>query len=168
MAASSLAVVWAQAANGVIGEHGALPWHLPEDLAHFRALTTGSTVLMGRATWDSLPARFRPLPDRANVVLTRDPSWAADGARRAGSVEQAVADAVGAVWVIGGASVYAAALPLAERAEVTELREAFAGDVTAPRLGAEWAETTREPAEGWRTSRTGLAFRTRSFRRSTP
>ena len=75
-----IGLIWAQAANGVIGRGGALPWHLPEDLAHFRDTTRGSTVVMGRRTWDSLPDRFRPLPGRRNVVLTRHDTWTADGA----------------------------------------------------------------------------------------
>ena len=87
----TVGMVWAQARGGVIGADGGLPWHLPEDLALFRRLTTGSTVVMGRRTWESLPERFRPLPGRANVVLTSDPAWSADGAQRAGSVGDVLA-----------------------------------------------------------------------------
>jgi dihydrofolate reductase len=158
-----VALIWAQAANGVIGDRGTLPWHLPEDLIRFRDLTMGSTAVMGRATWESLPARVRPLPGRTNVVLSRRPGWTAPGAEVHGSLPEALAAADGNVWVIGGASVYAAALPLADRVEVTELRDDFPGDVTAPLLGDRWRETAREPAEGWLTSRTGLAYRTRSY-----
>ena len=99
----------------MIGANGALPWHLPEDLKLFRERTTGSTVVMGRRTWESLPERFRPLPGRTNVVLTSDPGWSAEGARRAGSVDDVLAEP-GAVWVIGGGAVYAAFLPHADRA----------------------------------------------------
>ena len=95
----TLSLIWAQARNGVIGADGALPWRLPEDLALFRELTTGSTVVMGRRTWESLPERFRPLPGRTNVVLTSDPGWSADGARTAASVEQALAEHE-SLWVI--------------------------------------------------------------------
>ncbi|WP_324273838.1 dihydrofolate reductase [Blastococcus brunescens] len=76
---STVAMIWAQARHGVIGAGGGLPWHLPEDLKLFRARTTGSTVVMGRRTWESLPERFRPLPGRTNVVLTSDPDWTAEG-----------------------------------------------------------------------------------------
>ncbi len=110
----SVALVWAQARGGVIGRDGSLPWHLPEDLAHFRALTRGATVVMGRATWESLPERFRPLPGRRNVVLSRRADFRAEGADvrsrpRGGAGRSGAAD--GTVWVIGGAQVYAAALP---------------------------------------------------------
>jgi dihydrofolate reductase len=82
----SVNLIWAQARGGVIGAAGRLPWHLPEDLKLFREATAGSTVVMGRHTWESLPERFRPLPGRTNVVLTSDPGWSAEGAYRAGSV----------------------------------------------------------------------------------
>ena len=113
-------MIWAQAADGVIGADGALPWHLPEDLRLFRELTIGSTVVMGRRTWESLPARFRPLPGRSNVVLT---STGLVGRRRAaGRVASAeVLGAHGDLWVIGGGAVYAAFLPHADAVVVTEV-----------------------------------------------
>lgn len=148
-----IGLIWAQAANGVIGADNAIPWHLPEDLAHFRSVTTGSTVVMGRHTWESLPARFRPLPGRRNVVLTRDGGWTASGAEVAHSLESAL---VGDVWVIGGAHVYAAALPLADVLEVTELRESFPGDVHAPVIDGSW---TVASDSGWRESGSGLGYR---------
>jgi dihydrofolate reductase len=162
----TVALIWAQAANGVIGDRGALPWHLPEDLARFRELTTGSTVVMGRATWESLPDRVRPLPGRDNVVLSRRPGYAARGARVAVSLAEALAGAEGDVWVIGGASVYDAALPHAQRVEVTQLQDSFAGDVRAPELGPEWRERARRPETGWCRSRTGLGYRILSYARS--
>ena len=85
-----IALIYARAANGTIGHHGTMPWHLPEDLAHFRQLTQGAPVLMGRKTWDSLPPRFRPLPGRRNIVITRQRTWQADGAERAASLAQAL------------------------------------------------------------------------------
>ncbi len=163
----TVGLVWAQARGGVIGADGGLPWQLPEDLARFKALTMGATVVMGRATWESLPASVRPLPGRDNVVLTRTPGWSAPGAEVVGSIEVAV-DRGGEVWVIGGASVFAAALPLADRAVVTDIDLEVTGDTFAPALGAEWAEQAREPAEGWLTSRTGLAYRVRTLCRRTP
>jgi dihydrofolate reductase len=158
-----LALVWAQAANGVIGDHGTLPWHLPEDLARFRALTMGATVVMGRATWNSLPERVRPLPGRRNVVLSRRPGWQAPGALAAGSLRDALDLVEGDGWVIGGASIYAAALPFAKRIEVTLLREPFDGDARAPELDGRWRESRREPAEGWLRSTTGLDYRTLTY-----
>ena len=83
-------LILARAANGVIGRDGALPWHLPEDLAHFKRQTMGAPVIMGRRTWDSLPPKVRPLPGRRNIVITRQAQWQADGAERAGSLLEAV------------------------------------------------------------------------------
>ena len=162
-----IGLVWAQARGGVIGADGTLPWHLPEDLARFKALTMGAPVVMGRATWESLPASVRPLPGRVNVVLTRRPGWTALGAEVVGNIEAALSRD-GEVWVIGGASVFAAALPLADRAVVTDIDLEVTGDTFAPALGPEWDEQEREPAEGWLTSRTGLAYRVRSLCRRTP
>ncbi len=161
----TVALVWAQAANGVIGQDGTLPWHLPEDLARFRALTMGSTVVMGRRTWESLPARFRPLPGRRNIVLTRRPDWQAPGAEVAGSLDDALGQVSGDAWVIGGASVYLSALDRAERVVVTELAEAFEGDVYAPRLDDTWRQYARDPDVGWHASSTGLRYRVTTFTR---
>jgi dihydrofolate reductase len=138
-------IIFARARNGVIGKDGQMPWHLPEDLAHFKQQTGGAPVLMGRKTWDSLPPRFRPLPGRRNIVITRQPDWQAAGAERAASLQDAIAlcsDAAD-IWVIGGGEIYAQALPLAQRAVVTEIERDFEGDTYAPSLGAEWRETTR-------------------------
>jgi dihydrofolate reductase len=140
-----LGLIYARARNGVIGNEGGLPWHLPEDLAHFKQLTMGSPVIMGRKTWDSLPARFRPLPGRANIVVTRQPGWQAEGASSAASLAEAIAlcaDAP-AAWVIGGAEIFALALPMAHVAEVTEIDTDIAGDAFAPPLDSGWKETAR-------------------------
>lgn len=160
----TVGLVWAQAANGVIGVDGGLPWHLPEDLARFRALTTGATVVMGRATWESLPPAVRPLPGRRNVVLTRRPGWSAPGAVVAASLDAAFEVApAGPVWVIGGASVYREALPRADRVVVTELDAAYDGDVRAPDLDSRWRVADRDPDEGWHRSRTGLCYRVLTY-----
>jgi len=162
-----LGLVWAQARGGVIGADGRLPWHLPEDLRLFRELTTGSTVVMGRRTWESLPERFRPLPGRRNVVLTSDDSWAADGAERAGDVAQVLArQDASDVWVIGGGRVYAAFLPHADRVVVTDVDTAVDGDTWAPELGAEWARVSRTPAAGWTASTTGLRYAVSEYARA--
>jgi dihydrofolate reductase len=147
----TVGMVWAQARGGVIGADGGLPWHLPEDLALFRTLTMGSTVVMGRRTWQSLPGRFRPLPGRTNVVLTSDRHWSEDGARPAASVDQVLAEHE-SFWVIGGGAVYAAFLPHADRLVVTEVDTLVAGDTWAPPLGDDWVRASRTPAEGWTVS----------------
>lgn len=150
-------MVWAQARGGVIGADGGLPWHLPEDLALFRRLTTGSTVVMGRRTWQSLPERFRPLPGRTNVVLTSDGQWTADGATRAGSIRE-VLDGYESFWVIGGGTVYAAFLPHADRVVLTEVDLRVDGDTWAPPLGGGWSRTSRTPQDGWSSSSAGPRF----------
>ena len=141
-----LNLIYARAANGVIGKDNALPWHLPEDMAHFKRMTAGCPVVMGRKTWDSLPPKFRPLPGRRNIVVTRQARWQADGAERAGGLREAMAlcaDAV-EVWVIGGAQIYAQAAAIARRAVVTEIGRDFEGDARAPELDpAVWRETAR-------------------------
>ena len=136
----------AMSENRVIGCAGRIPWHLPEDLAHFKRLTLGCPVIMGRRTWDSLPARFRPLPGRLNLVVTRQGDWHEPGAQRAGSLEQALAlcPKDGEVWVIGGAQLYQQALPLAHSAQVTEIEAEFEGDAFAPQFGPHWKESARE------------------------
>jgi dihydrofolate reductase len=160
-----VSLIWAQAANGVIGKDGTLPWRLPEDMVRFRALTIGSTVLMGRATWDSLPDKARPLVDRRNLVLTAQQGWSARGAIRVASIEAGIAQAEGALWVIGGSRVYQAALPFAKRVVVTELEESFDGDTYAPTLDAGWSVLGREPAADWATSSTGLRYRVITYER---
>ena len=130
-----ICLVAAVARGGVIGREGGLPWRLPEDLAHFREVTIGDPVAMGRRTWDSIPDRFRPLPGRRNVVVTRNPNWSADGAERAESLEHALeilADEE-RVFVIGGAEIFEAALPLADELRLTEIDLAVDGDTFFPR-----------------------------------
>ncbi|RBY90933.1 dihydrofolate reductase [Blastococcus sp. TF02A-30] len=162
----TVSLIWAQARGGVIGADGGLPWHLPEDLALFRRLTTGSTVVMGRRTWESLPERFRPLPGRVNVVLTSDDGWSADGARRAASVAQVLAEHE-SFWVIGGGAVYAAFLPHADRLVVTDVDTDVAGDTWAPSVTG-WQLVARTPAEGWTTSASGdLRFAVSEYARGT-
>ena len=139
-------LVYARARNGVIGKGGVMPWHLPEDLAHFKQVTMGTPVIMGRKTWESLPPRFRPLPDRRNIVITRNAEWNATGAERVGSLQDALALVASEphVSVIGGGEIFAQALPLADVVEVTEIEREFEGDTYAPRLGPEWQESRRE------------------------
>ena len=141
----TIVLVAAVARNGVIGRAGGLAWNIPEDMAHFKTVTTGGTVIMGRSTWESIPQRFRPLPGRRNIVLSRQPGFRAPGAEVATTVEAGLAMALksptdapspSTVFILGGAQVYAAALPLAHRLEITEIQHDFEGDAHFP--------------EGWR------------------
>lgn len=140
--AQIITLIYARAANGVIGRDGALPWHLPADLKHFKALTMAKPMVMGRKTFDSFPA---PLPGRRHIVLTRDRDWRADGAEVAHSVDQALALAgEGDVMVIGGAEVFALFQPLADRIELTEIHRDYDGDAIVPPPGPQWRLITRE------------------------
>jgi dihydrofolate reductase len=161
-----LGLIFARSRNGVIGKDGGLPWHLPEDLAHFKRITTGCPVIMGRKTWDSLPPRFRPLPGRTNIVVTRQAHWSAEGASGASSLAAALALCGGQpqAWVIGGAEIYAQALPLAETAEVTEIDAEFAGDAFAPQLGPQWKEAARQA----HTAANGLAYSFVTYQNTQP
>ena len=143
-------LIFARSANGVIGRDGTLPWHLPEDMVHFKRMTAGCPVIMGRKTWDSLPRKFRPLPGRTNLVITRQILWQENGAQPSSTMRDALlfceqmVPVPTEVWVIGGAQIYAEALPLAQRAVVTEIEQDFEGDAFAPTFGPEWRETSRQ------------------------
>ncbi|MCX7165796.1 MAG: dihydrofolate reductase [Rhodocyclales bacterium] len=141
-----LTLIAAVARNGVIGIDNRLPWHLPADLKHFKALTSGHTVIMGRKTWESLPANFRPLPGRRNIVVTRNGSYHAAGATVVVSLPAAISAAEGGeAFVIGGAELYAAALPLAGHLQLTEIDATFEGDTRFPVIDPhQWRETARE------------------------
>ena len=140
-----LHLIYARARNNVIGLQGDLPWHLPEDLAHFKRTTLGQPVVMGRVTWESIPEKFRPLPGRSNVVVSRQSNYPATGATVVNSLQAALAlfapDQV--VWLIGGAQLYAQGLPLASQVVVTEIDADFEGDAHAPLLSSEWHEQSR-------------------------
>ncbi len=166
MAPPRLHLIYARAANGVIGKDGALPWHLSEDLAHFKRTTMGCPVIMGRKTWDSLPPKFRPLPGRANIVVTRQADWNQIGAKPAQNLQQALqlCEHATDVWVIGGAQLYALAEPMAHTAVVTEIEQDFEGDAFAPTLGTDWHEVARER----HTSATGLAYSFVTYRHTPP
>jgi dihydrofolate reductase len=146
-----ITIVVARAHNGVIGRDGKLPWHLPADLKRFKALTMGTSMVMGRKTFDSLPGL---LPGRRHIVLTRDPAWNAAGAEIAHSIDEALALARGEpLSVIGGADIFALFLPLADRIELTEVQADIAGDRVIDDLrGPPWRETFSEshPAEDGR------------------
>ena len=163
-----IGLIWAQSRNGVIGANGSIPWSLPEDLAHFRRVTFGATVVMGRRTWQSLPA---PLAGRTVIVVSSTLPMS-PGVRRADSVPVALSMAVGDVWVAGGAELYRAAMPRADRLLVTEVDVDVPGDTWAPDIGPEWSVTTEGhrplqiTTDSWLTSRTGLRYRIRSYGRT--
>jgi dihydrofolate reductase len=134
-----IAIVVAHARNGVIGRDGGLPWHLPSDLKHFRELTSGHTVVMGRRTYESLPDRFRPLPNRRNVVLSTNPAYVARGAEVFTSLASALDGCDDTCFVIGGEATYRQALPLSDRVYATQLEAEHDGDASFPDLPeAEW------------------------------
>ena len=156
-----ITIVVARAKNGVIGNNGTLPWHLPDDLKRFKKITVGKPIVMGRKTFESIG---RPLPGRHNIVLTRQAGWTADGVTVVPNLAEAVAAAGldprirGHIMIIGGAEIYALALPIATRVELTEVDAEPDGDTFLPPFDpARWAEVAREThgAEG---ARPGYAF----------
>ncbi|WP_047243501.1 dihydrofolate reductase [Chromobacterium subtsugae] len=149
-----LTLVAAMASNRTIGVDNQLPWHLPEDLRHFKAATLGKPVIMGRKTWDSIG---KPLPGRRNIVVTRQADWRADGAEAAHSLEEALAlaGAVEEVCLIGGAELYRQAIAVADRLCLTEIADAYDGDAHFPAFSAaDWRQASREEA----VSAGGLAY----------
>ena len=139
-----ITIVVARARNGVIGRDGTLPWHLPADLKRFKALTMGSVMIMGRRTFESLPGL---LPGRRHIVLTRDPAWQAEGAEVAHDVEEALGLAPSEpVSVIGGAEIFKAFVPLADRIELTEVLEDVPGDtfIADLRDSGAWRDVSSE------------------------
>lgn len=141
---AAIVLVVAAARNGAIGLDGRLPWHLPADLRRFKALTMGKPMVMGRKTFESLPGL---LPGRRHIVLTRDAGWSAPGAERAADLDAALemaAAGAGEAMVIGGAEIFALALPRADRIELTQIDADMAGDTFLPPLGPGWVETARE------------------------
>ena len=157
-----IGLVWAEARGGVIGADGGMPWHVPEDLAHFKQVTAGAPVIMGRKTWESLPERFRPLPGRRNIVVTRSDDWAHDGVDTAASLDDALrraeVDAPDRIWVIGGGGLFREAIGRADRLEVTELDLDVDGDTFAPDRSS-WRPAATDPGEGWHASRSGIRYR---------
>ncbi len=163
-----LVLIAAVARNGVIGRGGALPWHLGADMAHFRDVTRGCPVIMGRRTWDSLSPRYRPLPGRANIVVSRRAGWTAEGAQAAPSLQAALRlaqlrlDASRRVFVIGGAQLYREAMPLADVLELTEVHADVDGDTLFPFWDrTAFDEVRREPQD----AEDGLAFDFATYRK---
>ena len=142
----TIILIAAVGANGVIGRDNDLPWRIREDLQHFKQLTLGHTLVMGRKTYDSIG---RPLPRRRTVVVTRQPDWSADGVEVVHDVEDALKQ-TGDLYVAGGGEIYRQALPYADRLELTEVDQSPAGDVTFPSFNrSEWQETARDRHDGF-------------------
>ncbi|HEY8295715.1 MAG TPA: dihydrofolate reductase [Micrococcaceae bacterium] len=164
----TVGMIWAQTESGVIGRDGTMPWHVPEDLAYFKRTTAGHPVIMGRRTWESFPARYRPLPGRTNVVITRRRDWAstpeAAGAVVVHSLDEALeaarsAPGAGEIWILGGGQLFAEAADVAGLAAITVLDSAAGGDTFAPVLGPGWTLAASDPAEGWHRSAGGTGYR---------
>ncbi len=139
-----LTLIVAMSENRVIGRDGGLPWHLPDDLKRFKRLTTGHTVVMGRRTYESIG---RPLPNRENIILTRQPGYTVEGATVLPSLEAALANLTDReqVFIIGGGEIYRQALPLADRIELTLIHQHIEGDTTFPEIPSDtFRETARE------------------------
>lgn len=159
-----ISLVYAQSRNGIIGDAGGLPWHIPSDLKRFKETTLGKPVIMGRKTWDSLPRK--PLPGRVNIVITRQPDFVAEGVHVVSGVEAALAMAgdVPEVCVIGGGDIYRQFLPLASRIYLTEVDVTVSGDTPAPVLAPEqWRVVSELP--GVRGEKDSAAFTTKVLER---
>ncbi|GAA4027629.1 dihydrofolate reductase [Arthrobacter methylotrophus] len=174
-AINGIGLVWAQTGNGVIGKGGTMPWHVPEDLKHFSTLTTGHPVIMGRKTWESFPAKYRPLPGRTNIVVTRQQNWAdspeASGAVVVSSLDAALLESQFApggqnVWIIGGGEIYGQSMDIANIAVVTVIDADIDGDTFAPEFSEAWNLVATQPAEGWLTSKNGTNYRIATWRRT--
>jgi dihydrofolate reductase len=149
---TEIVIIAAVARNRVIGKDNRLLWNIPEDMAHFKALTAGHPVIMGRKTWESLPPRFRPLPGRRNIVISRQADYAAPGAEVADSLEIALkmASTVALAFVIGGEQIYRQAMAVADRLEITEVDLEPEGDAWFPEIApGEWERTATTAGAGF-------------------
>ncbi|QQQ61540.1 dihydrofolate reductase [Paenarthrobacter ureafaciens] len=172
---TGIGMIWAQTKAGVIGKDGSMPWHLPEDLKHFSQLTTGHPVIMGRKTWESFPDKYRPLPGRTNIVVTRNQDWAstpeAEGAVVVSSLDAALLESQFApggqkVWIIGGGEIFEQSMGIANLAVITIIDAELEGDTFAPELGEDWTFDSVAPHEDWYTAKNGTKYRFTSWRRT--
>jgi len=138
--------------NNCIGQDNALPWHLPEDLQHFKNLTNGRVVLMGRKTWESLPAKFRPLPNRKNIIITRQTDYSVpDGVEVYQNIDEALdARREKDIMIIGGAQIYKQTMSKADTLYITQVKQTVAGDAYYPEINPDiWKEVEREDHDGF-------------------
>ena len=172
---TGIGLIWAQTTSGVIGKDGDMPWHLPEDLKHFNKVTSGHPVIMGRKTWESFPDKYRPLPNRTNIVITRQEGWGntpgAEGAVVVNSLDTALLESQFApghesVWILGGGEIFEQAADLATAAVVTTIDVDTDGDTFAPTLDEKWTFESVVPIDGWLTSKNGTNYRIATWRRT--
>ncbi len=166
-----LGMIWAQAHDRAIGAKGTIPWHVPEDLGMFKRVTMDHPVIMGRKTWESLQEKFRPLPGRRNIVVSRDADYEAPGAEVVTSIVDGHTlatdgDPTRMVWIMGGAQIYAQAMEFAEALVVTDLDlELPEADAFAPAVPFDWQVVAAKPDRGWLTSKSGVDYRFSAYRR---
>lgn len=172
---TGIGMIWAQTTSGVIGKDGTMPWQLPEDMKHFSQTTTGHPVIMGRRTWESFPEKYRPLPGRTNIVVTRNEKWAsspeAQGAVVVSTLDAALLESQFApggqkVWIVGGGEIYRQSMGIANLAVITIIDTDVEGDTYAPELGDDWTFDTVAPSEGWLTAKNGTNYRFTTWRRN--
>lgn len=166
----ALGLIWAQDKRTAIGGDGTVPWSVPENLARIERVTDGHPVIMGRRTWDSLPASFRPLQGRTNLVISRSDDFEAPGACVVRSLDDAL-ESIGAAgaenaWIIGGGQILSEAAGQASVAIVAEIDHSYNGNIYAPGLGSEWALISTEPGGQWSASTGRVAYQTRTYRKS--
>ncbi|WP_104136741.1 dihydrofolate reductase [Arthrobacter sp. ZGTC131] len=165
---AGIGLIWAQTTSGVIGKDGDMPWSLPEDMKHFTKVTSGHPVIMGRKTWLSFPEKYRPLPNRTNIVITRQDGWGetpeAEGAVVVKSLDDALlesqfAPGFEAVWIVGGGEIFEQSTDLANVAVVTTIDVEADGDTHAPELDHTWEAGASVPGDGWLTAANGTRYR---------
>ncbi|MFT4234298.1 MAG: dihydrofolate reductase [Microbacterium sp.] len=160
--------IWAQSSTGAIGAAGTMLWHVPEDFEWFKQQTKGYPVVMGRKTWESFPDRYRPLPDRDNLVVTHQDGYQAPGASVYATLDDAIRHAQTLdddVWVIGGAEIYRQAMDVVDELWVTDIDTDVEGDAYAPEIGPEWQSFWTDPGpDTWYTSSSGTRYRFVKFR----
>jgi len=158
-------LILAKSINGVIGKDNKIPWHLPEDMARFKRLTDGQVVIMGRKTWESLPEKFRPLPNRVNIVVSKNKDYKCPGAILCQSISNALIMGSQAIdkeiWIIGGSTIYNHLEPIADRMEVTVIDQVYEGDAYAPAISSEWKTVSKRSY----VSKNGLQYSFQSFTR---
>lgn len=160
----TIKLIAAVASNNTIGFENTIPWHIPEDLNRFKELTLNHNVLMGRKTWESLPERFRPLPNRNNMVLTRDVNYVAPGALVINNLDYILDNfkETDIVWIIGGESLYRKALPYVSEMEITRIHHEFEGDTFLPNIGNNWTTVYQGPK---RMTNKGLYYSFNTYKR---
>lgn len=175
---TSIGMVWAQSVDRVIGLDGDMPWHVPEDLQHFKSITMGAVLIMGRRTWSSFPDSVRPLPGRTSVVVSQsfsenpnDPQLQHDSVHVAADLDSALELAAQLksgrmIWVVGGGTLYDQTIDTATVVERSVFNLQVAGDTYAPELDDSWTLTAQDPADGWHTSKSSVQYRFERWERT--